>query len=353
MDAAYITKLGRSPLSIGTIPIPKLDNYSVLIRVQCVSIQPVDIKTKTGEVRSLKGTPSVLDPLVLGYDCSGTVAEIGAKVTQWKVGDEVFVFSAAGGLARYTVVPESHIARKPSTVSFAHAAALVTSGSTSMQAFKYAREKCGPLKKVFITAGAGGVGHLAIQIAKQYFGVEFVATTASETKVDYVKSVGADVVVDYKKSGDESDFVKALSKYGPFDMALDCTVEAAKCKKIVKDGGMVVGLIGIPNGDAIARAVEMHKLKGIPTFVYSLLNFLTWFWNLGARVKVNYILALAEAKELEDLGELCADGKIKVFIQKVFPLSETNEAFEYLGKGHVKGRVIVDVSGENAGAASF
>lgn len=349
MQAACITRHGKTALKLAEMPCPspeKLEAGYLLLRVHVVSIQPADVKTRNGSVKPIMGKPSDTNPITLGYDCSGTIMAVGPNVVgAWKAGDEVMCVATAGALAPYSAVHEQFLARKPSHVSFAHAAALVTAGLTACQALHYAQDNCGPLHRVFVTAGAGGTGHVALQMAKRIFKATIVATTASATKHDFVRECGADIVIDYKTE----DSTKVLSKGKLYDMAVDLTGEAKECKRIVKSGGVVVSLCSrtggprVPSGNMLAKLVKAYRLPPIPNCVLGLLNCMSSCAGCCSSVKVFNMVALPIGAELEELGKHVADGTVKVVVDRVYPLEQAPEAFDYVEEGHVVGRVLVEV----------
>jgi 2-methylene-furan-3-one reductase len=221
--------------------------------------------------------------------------------------------STTGALAPYTTMQEAHIARKPANVSFAEAAAMVTPGLTALQAIRYAEQACDELPmRLFVTGGPGGVAHIFIQLAKNVFEADVVATSASDSKVDFVTSLGADYVATPDRDG--GSMVKQILKDGrKYDMALDCTNEFKKCRKIVKKDGVVV---------SITHAAS--KMMCIPRGVHA-------------------VAMLPSGDQLEELAKHVADEKIVVTCDTVFSLSRAPEALAYVAAGHVVGRVLVEV----------
>ncbi|ORZ41595.1 chaperonin 10-like protein [Catenaria anguillulae PL171] len=319
MLAAFMKRYGRDALQLDQLPIPTTESLQageVLIRVHAVSLQPADYKTRDGSVQSLRGTPTESSPRGIGYDFSGTILELSPNggTNAFKVGDAVFGISTYGALSTHTIAHVDHLAKKPDNVSFPHAAAIVTAGLTAWQTFEYAKAKAGTVDKVFITAGAGGVGHIAIQLAKNVFDVKTVATTASAAKHDLVRNCGADVIVDYQKKGNDGDFVKVLGAKA-YDLALESTGEKGKCKQVVRPGGAVVSLLGIPDGDMLCKVVHAYHMPDSarpPGFVYGLLNCVAWVGDAG---------------HLAKLGECVSNGKVKVTIDRVYPLEQVMDAF--------------------------
>ncbi|KAJ3003412.1 UNVERIFIED_CONTAM: hypothetical protein HDU68_005712, partial [Siphonaria sp. JEL0065] len=352
-QSVYITKYGKQNLTYG--PLPKRQHFSlpqnhVLLKIHTVALQPADVKIRNGSLKVIKGNPTPKTPCVLGYDCAGIIEQVSVdSEAKWKVGDRVMCVAVEGALTCHALVHEKHLARVPDGVSLIHAAALVTAGLTGYQALKYAQDYLkdhdGSLKKVLITNGAGGVGHVAIQLAKKVFGVDVVVTTASSAKQDFVRECGADVVVDYRKE----DFVCVVSgnvNLLKCDFALDCTGETKKCKKVVKRGGFgcVVGMLGIPDGRMLKQVVEAYDMPPPPGCVFGLLNCVSGCFScIGGGVHVHNMITLPIGNELEELGKLVESGIVRLEIDRVYPLSRAIEAFNYVEEGHVTGKVVVQV----------
>jgi alcohol dehydrogenase len=193
---------------------------------------------------------------VLGYDVAGVVEEVGSEVSSFKVGDEAFArigIMRYGGLAEYVVADADTVGHKPANISFSEAAAVPLVGLTALQSLRRGGVTKG--SKVFIAAGAGGVGSLAIQIAKTILGASYVATTASPgVGTDLCIAMGADQVVDYRSQ----DFGEVL-KGQDFDMAFDTTNEAKRMGGLLKEGGKIISIAGTPSIEAITA-----MLKGSP-----------------------------------------------------------------------------------------
>jgi NADPH:quinone reductase-like Zn-dependent oxidoreductase len=219
-------------LQLVDLPQPIIKENEVLVEIHAASVNQLDAKISTGEFKLL--LPYIC-PLILGHDVAGTVTKVGSKVSRFKVGDEVFARPAdfkIGTFAEYIAVNENDVALKPKNITMEQAASFPLVALTVWQAFvEKAKLKKG--QKVFIQAGSGGVGTIAIQLAK-HLGAT-VATTTSADNFDLVKSLGADIVIDYKTQ----DFETILKDY---DLVLNSqdgkTLE--KSLKILKSGGRVV-----------------------------------------------------------------------------------------------------------------
>ncbi|VEA65933.1 Zinc-type alcohol dehydrogenase-like protein SA1988 [Serratia plymuthica] len=237
MKALTFKRYGKSPeIDFTKVACPALKADEILVKVYAVGLNPIDNMIPTGIFKPV--LPFQL-PATLGSDLSGVVTEVGSRVTRFKPGDAVFasIFDlGTGSLAEFAVVPENAAAMKPANLDFVQAASLPMVALTSWQALKE-RAKLQPGQKVFIPAGSGGIGTFAIQLAK-YLGAT-VGTTTSTGNVEWVSSLGADEVVDYK----QQEFEKVLSSY---DVVLG-TIRGDTLEKsvnILKPGGIIVSLIG-------------------------------------------------------------------------------------------------------------
>lgn len=310
---------------------PVIKENDVLVQVHSASINPLDVKLKSGEYKSL--LPYKF-PLILGHDVAGTVTKIGAKVSRFKVGDEVFARPAdfrIGTFAEFIAVNENDAALKPKNISMEKAASIPLVALTVWQAF-VDKAKLKKDQKVFIQAGSGGVGTIAIQLAK-HLGAT-VATTASAGNFDLVKSLGADIVIDYKTQ----DFETILKDY---DLVLNNQDEKTldKSMKILKSGGKVVS-ISSPPDPAFAKEI------GLSWFMKTAIFFLSRKVRSQAKklgVDYSFLYMQANGKQLSEIGKLIETGVIRPVVDKVFSFEQMNEAMAYVSSGRAKGKVIVKV----------
>jgi NADPH:quinone reductase-like Zn-dependent oxidoreductase/DNA-binding CsgD family transcriptional regulator len=261
MKAFIIDRYSKEdPMRLGEMPSPQVRDGDVLIEVHATGLNLIDSKIKSGEFKLVL---PYRFPLVLGHDVAGVVTRVGSRVRQFKVGDEVYARPAdfrIGTFAELVVVDENDVALKPKKLSMEEAASIPLVGLTAWQALiEKAALKKG--QKVFIQAGSGGVGTFAIQLAK-HIGAT-VATTTSTANIDLVKSLGADVVVDYKKQ----DFETILRDY---DVVLNSQdkVALAKSISVLKPGGKLISISGPPDP---AFAYE-HKSGWMLRQVFSFLT---------------------------------------------------------------------------------
>ena len=332
MKAFIIEKYNKKiDLKLAEVPIPAFADDEVLVEVYAAGLNLLDSKIKTGEFKLL--LPYKL-PLILGHDVAGVIIKVGKDVKKFKIGDEVYSRLSdfhIGTFAEYIAVNEKDLALKPAKISMEEAASLPLVALTAWQALvEKADLKAG--QKVFIQAGSGGVGTIAIQLAK-HFGAT-VATTASEKSFEALKKLGADVLIDYKKE----DFEDILSDY---DIVLNSqdkkTLE--KSLRITKPGGQVISISGPPTP-------EFAKAIGANWIFKAILSFLSFGIRKKAKkrsVNYSFLFMRANGEQLQKITALVEDGEIKPVVDKIFPFSETNDALAYVESGRAKGKVVIKV----------
>ncbi|WP_419701724.1 NADP-dependent oxidoreductase [Mucilaginibacter sp. NFX135] len=314
---------------IGQIPVPELKADEVLVEVHAAGINLLDSKIRNGEFKLILPYKT---PFVLGHDVAGVVTKVGARVQQFKVGDEVYARPAdhrIGTFADFIAVKETDVALKPKKLCMEEAASIPLVGLTAWQALI---EK-GQLKKgqkVFIQAGSGGVGTFAIQLAKHLGAI--VATTTSAANAELVKSLGADVVIDYKKD----DFEKVLHGY---DLVLNSqdgkTLE--KSLRVLKPGGKLISISGPPDPDFAAEI-------GAPWYIKLILRLLSSGVRKKAKqlkVGFSFLFMKANGQQLKEITDLINSGTIIPVMDKVFPFESIKEAMAYVESGRAKGKVVV------------
>jgi NADPH:quinone reductase-like Zn-dependent oxidoreductase len=321
----------KDPMRLGEMPRPELRDDDVLIEVHAAGVNLLDSKIKSGEFKLI--LPYSM-PLVLGHDVAGVVTRVGSRVRQFKVGDEVYSRppdQRIGTFAQFIAVNENDVAPKPKRITMEEAASIPLVGLTAWQALvERASLKKG--QKIFIQAGSGGVGTIAIQLAK-HIGAT-VATTTSSANTDLVKSLGADIVIDYKKD----DFEKVLQNY---DGVLHSQDAAAleKSLRVLKPGGTLISISGPPD-PPFARGI------GAPWFVRLIVRML----SSGVRKKAtrrdlqySFLFMRASGHQLREITRLIEVGAIRPVIDRVFPFESTNEALAYVEAGRAKGKVVVKI----------
>jgi NADPH:quinone reductase-like Zn-dependent oxidoreductase len=332
MKAFVIDRYGsKDGGRVGEMPDPELREYDVLVQVHAAGVNLLDSKIRNGEFKLI--LPYRL-PLILGNDVAGVVVRVGSRVERFRLGDEVYARpdkDRIGTFAEFISMNENDVAIKPKELTMEEAASIPLVGLTAWQALI---EK-GNLKKgqkVFIQAGSGGVGTFAIQLAKHVGAT--VATTTSTANIDLVKSLGADIVIDYKKD----DFNNVLHDY---DLVLNSqdgkTLEQSL--RVLKTGGKLISISGPPDPD-------FAKEIGLPWFV----KLITRFLSLGVRkrakhhhVSYSFLFMRANGGQLREITPLIDSGIIRPVVDRVFPFESTKEAMAYVEKGRAKGKVVVKV----------
>jgi alcohol dehydrogenase len=309
MKAVQINEYGGPEvvsLQEASKPIP--GEGQVLVEVHAASINPWDNKVRQGAV---KDAIPLNFPATLGGDLSGVVAEVGNNVTDFKAGDEVYgtanSVSGQGSFAEFAPAKATSLALKPQGIDFEAAAALPLVAESAYLAIV---ELLGVQEgqKVLIHGGAGGIGSVAIQLAKH--AGAYVVSTASSSDLDFVKSLGADKVLDYKTQ-DFSTLVEGCDAV--FDTVGGET--NAKSYQVLKQGGKLASMLEQPNE-------ELMDKYGVTAV---------------------YISSIVNTKHLEAISELVETGAIKVHVDKVFPLEQTGEAMAYLENGGHHGKVVIQV----------
>ena len=323
---SYKSKTG---MRLGEVPMPQLGEDEVLVEVHATAVNLLDAKILKGEFKLILPYRT---PFVLGHDVAGVVVRVGASVRQFKPGDEVYARPhdfGTGTFAVFVAVKESALALKPKNISMVEAASLPLVGLTAWQALvEKAQLKKG--QKVFIQAGSGGVGTFAIQLAK-HLGA-FVATTTSAGTAALVKSLGADVVVDYKKD----DFEKVLHGY---DVVLNSQdgKTLLKSLQVLQPGGQLISISGPPD-PAFADAIEAAwPVKQVMRLL-----------SLGVRSKARrrnvdyaFLFMQANGSQLRQITTLVESGAIRPVLDRVFPFEASNEALAYVESGRAKGKVVI------------
>ena len=322
----------KSAVRLGEMPEPEVRDDDVLVQVHAASLNQLDSKIRDGEFKLI--LPYRL-PLILGNDVAGVVVRVGSKVRRFKPGDEVYARphqDRIGTFAEFIAMNEADVALKPKNLTMEEAASIPLVGLTAWQVLiERANLKKG--QKVLIHAGSGGVGTFAIQLAK-HIGAT-VATTTSTANVDLVKSLGADVVIDYKKE----DFEQVLSGY---DVVLNSlgkdTLE--KSLKVLKPGGKLISISGPPD-------VAFAKQNGSNWFLQQGMRLLSFGIRKKAKhhgVTYSFVFMRSNGEQLSKITSLIESGIIRQVMDRVFPFEATKEAWAYLETGRAKGKVVIKVS---------
>jgi NADPH:quinone reductase-like Zn-dependent oxidoreductase len=332
MKAFVLERYGKKrALRSVEMPTPELRDDEVLVEVHAAGVNLLDSKIRDGEFKLI--LPYRL-PLILGHDVAGVVVKAGPQVRQFKPGDEVYARPddfRIGTFAEFVPVKEESLALKPKGLTMEEAASIPLVGLTAWQAL-IAKANLKKGQKVFIQAGSGGVGTFAIQLAK-HLGAT-VATTTSAANVGLVKSLGADVVIDYKTQ----DFEDVLRDYDAVLNSQDGkTLE--KSLRVLKGGGKLISISGPPDP-------EFGKEIAAPGFVKLVMRLL----SSGVRRKAqgrgigySFLFMKANGSQLREITRLIESGAIRPVMDRVFPFESTNEALAYVEAGRAKGKVVVKI----------
>ncbi|HEY4299969.1 MAG TPA: NADP-dependent oxidoreductase [Candidatus Didemnitutus sp.] len=306
MKAVRIHSYGGSDvLQVDDIATPQPGLGEVLVKVRAASVNPVDYKIRSGQHKSGNQQP----PLTLGRDISGVVSAVGPGVTDFKVGEEVYAMLDwnSGGNAEYAIAKREGVARKPASIDHLHAAAVPLAATTAWQGlFDQGNLQAG--ERVLIHGAAGGVGHFAVQFAKNRGA--YVIAMAREEDRDFLKRLGADEVIDYQKERFE-DRVRDI------DLVLDLVAGETQKRswKVLKPGGRLVSALGAP------REEDALKRKAV----------------------ARGFMAAPNREELSRIGRMIDDKKVMVAVEKTLPLSAIRAAHDHLEHDHIRGKVVLTV----------
>jgi NADPH:quinone reductase-like Zn-dependent oxidoreductase len=290
-------------------PRPHPGAGEVLVRVHAAGINPVDWKIREGHLKEMLHHTF---PLVLGWDLSGVIEGIGPGLTRLKAGDEVFSrpdISRDGAYAEFIVIKETEVALKPKSIDHIHAAALPLAGLTAWQTlFDAAALSSG--QRVLIHAAAGGVGHIAVQLAK-WKGAHVIGTAAAKNH-DFLRKLGVDQAVDY----DTERFEEAVQ---PVDVVLDTMGGEVQTRswKVVKRGGILVSIASPPS-------VEIAARQG---------------------VRQAFVFTHPNAAQLAEIAKLADADKVKAVVETILPLSDATRGQELSERGHQRGKIVLRVAG--------
>lgn len=326
---AFVLSQYKEPLQQQDVPEPVLGDHDVLVEVHVAGLNQLDEKIRLGEFKQI--LPYKL-PQILGHDVAGVVLKVGAMVQSFEPGDEVFARPGndrIGTFAERVAVAEEDLAIKPATISMEEAGSLPLVALTAWQALVQ-RGNVGPGQKVLIHAGAGGVGSIAIQLAK-YLGAT-VATTVSAGNKDFVRELGADVVIDYRTE----DFAEILHDY---DLVLDSLggENLERSLKVLKKGGKAIGIAGPPDAGFARQLGGNPVLLGLMTLLSSGIR------RKARRLGVTYefLFMRANGGQLREIAALIDAGDIKPVVGRVVPFDQTSEVLAALDKGGVRGKTVV------------
>ena len=327
MKVLQIEKYGefKDSLVFNEVSKPTVQAKDVLVEVKAAAINPIDKLIILGHLQGMLPIPL---PSIVAYDVSGIIVEKGDEVSNFEIGDVVYSRvpqEQMGTIAEYVAVTSVAVSKKPGNISFEEAASIPLAGLTALQSLEHAGVKQND--KVLIHAGSGGVGSLAIQYAKAKGA--YVYTTTSTSNVQWVKELGADIVIDYKKE-DYKTIAKDLDIV--FDTLGDnYTVEAFE---LLKQGGKVVSVKG---------ALDEDTAKMFGMVDYKLSEELVKLIN-AKDASYKYIFMHPNGAHLNEIKLLVEDEKIKPVIDKVYPFADSIEAFTHLASGRAKGKIVIKIA---------
>jgi NADPH:quinone reductase-like Zn-dependent oxidoreductase len=319
MKAIISTQYGPPDLlQFREISTPTPADNELLIKLCAASVNPVDLHLLRGKpffLRLLSGGLLAPKRKIPGHDIAGRVEAIGSNVTQFKPGDDVFG-ACRGAFAEYACALENNLARKPANTSFEDAAALPIAALTALQGLRD-KGRIQPGQKVLVDGASGGVGTFAVQIAKS-FGAE-VTAVCSTGKMDTVRSIGADHVIDYTRE----NFTKSGQRY---DLIL-----AANARHSISDYSRALSPNGIfvMAGGGPVQALQVGLLGPLLSRI--------------GRKRFCFFIAKINQKDLSFLANLLEAGKIVPVIDRRYPLSAAAEALRYLAEGHAQGKIVLTV----------
>lgn len=312
MKAAFIEEYGDlTNIKTGQLDKPQVGEGNVLIRVKAAGVNPVDAAIARGMLKD--AIPGEF-PLIPGWDVAGVVEETGHPVSRFSPGDEVYAYARRpkiqhGTFAEYVSLPESYLAERPSNISMEEAGGIPLVGLTAYQSiFDFGRLKKG--QTLLILGASGGVGTLAIQLAKSVGAT--VIGVASEANHEYMKELGADITIDYK----DNHVGEAVKKIRPegVDLIFHCSRGDSFTQvmetDVLKDGGKVVSIT-----------------KSKP--------------DINDDIEFKYIFVEPNAEQLEHIAVLVNNGKIKVPVSKTYSLDEAGEALQEIEKLHTRGKLVI------------
>lgn len=329
---AFVVNRYKGPLDEAEVAEPVVGERDVLVQVRAAGLNQLDEKIRSGELRQI--LPYKL-PLILGNDVAGTVIAVGSKVRGFQAGDEVYARPGKdriGTFAERIAIAESDLALKPASVSFEEAASLPLVALTAWQAL-VERGNLRPGQRVLIHAGSGGVGTIAIQLAK-HLGAT-VATTVSAGNADFVRELGADVVIDYRTQ----DFEQLLDGY---DLVLDSLggKNLEKSLRVLRPGGKAIGISGPPD-PAVAREFGTNAVLRLAITVLSS-SIRRQARRLG--VKYEFLFMRASGDQLRQITALVDSGALRPVVGRVFDFDQTTQAVQSLTQGGLRGKAVITTS---------
>lgn len=326
---AYLVNKYKAPMQAGNAPEPTVDDRDVLVAIHAAGVNMLDAKIRDGEFKLFLPYKT---PFVLGHDLAGVITRVGPAATRFAVGDEVYARprdGRVGTFAQRIAVHEDDLAIKPASLSMAEAASVPLVALTAWQAL-VERANLQPGQKVLIHAGSGGVGTYAIQLAK-HLGAT-VATTTGTSNLEWVRDLGADIVIDYRSQ----DFETLLVDY---DVVLDSQGgdALAKSLRVLKPGGIAIGIAGPPDPD-FARQQELRLPLRL---AMALLSLKTRRAARRRGVRYSFLFMRASGAQLGEITKLIDSGALRPIVDRTYPFDEAPQALAHVESGRAKGKVVI------------
>jgi NADPH:quinone reductase-like Zn-dependent oxidoreductase len=329
---AYLVQKYKSPMQAGEVAEPTVGDRDVLVDIHAAGVNLLDAKIRDGEFKLILPYKA---PFVLGHDVAGVATRVGSAVTRVSVGDEVYGRvrdGRIGTFAQRIAVHEDDLATNPASLSMAEAASVPLVALTAWQAL-VERAHLQPGQKVLIHAGSGGVGTYAIQLAK-HLGAT-VATTTGTGNVEWVRELGADVVIDYRTQ----DFETVVHDY---DVVLDSQGgdTLAKSLRILKPGGTAIGIAGPPDPDFARQLGRRFPLQPV-------MALLSWKTRRAARrqgVRYAFLFMRASGAQLDEITKLIDSGGLRPVVDQTYPFDEAEQALAHVEGGRAKGKVVITMA---------
>jgi NADPH:quinone reductase-like Zn-dependent oxidoreductase len=332
MKAFILDRYGSADrVRAADMPDPEPREDDVLVQIHAAAVNALDTKLRNGEFKQILRYRL---PLILGHDVAGVVVRVGSRVRRFKPGDEVYARPAdgrIGAFAEFIAIKEDDVAIKPTALSMEEAASIPLVGLTAWQALiERANLKKG--QNVLIHAGSGGVGTFAIQLAKHVGAT--VSTTTSTANMNLVRSLGADIAIDYKKE----DFADVLRDYDVVLNSLD-KVTLEKSLRVLKPAGQLISISGPPDA-AFARSIGASWVLRI---IIGALSYGIVAKAKRRHAQYSFLFMRANGGQLTEIASLINEGIIRPVVDRVFPFASTKEAMAYVEAGRAKGKVVVSL----------
>lgn len=329
---AFAINAYKAPVTLREMPDPVASPGEVVVAISAASVNPIDVKVGAGEFKMI--LPYKM-PLILGHDLAGTVVAVGPGATRFKVGDAVFACAGGdriGTFAERIAIAEKDVSAKPISLGMTEAAALPLAALTAWQVL-VERAQLQPGQRVLIHAGSGGVGTVAIQLAK-HLGAH-VATTVGTANIELARSLGADEVIDYRHEA----FEQLLSDFDVVLNTLDGDV-LERSLSVLKPGGKLISISGPPD-PAFAAA------SGVNWIVRQVMRLISAKIRRKAvqrGVDYNFLFMRPDGGQLAEIAKLVDAGVIRPVIDREFPFAETPAALDRSASGRARGKVIVRIA---------